>query len=151
MMIRLRQLKEHLRSLPGFVGSGDVVVGGGDSSNGISGGRGGDHLLLVGTLDQFEMEHDPRRDDGKILNLTTIVGLALEGKVHCQACINEGALFAIPLDDGLAGLEMAAGDKCPLTVLVDVGDKIVDQHPMIPLQQHALWLLGWLTRPPASI
>jgi len=35
--------------------------------------------------------------------------------------------------------------------LVDVGDKIVDQHPTIPLRRHAAWLLGWLTRPPDGI
>jgi hypothetical protein len=44
MMPRLRQLKEHLRPLPGFVGSGDVVVGG----DGVSGGGDGNCLLLVG-------------------------------------------------------------------------------------------------------
>jgi hypothetical protein len=95
------------------------------------------------------MKHDTQRDVGKILNLATVVELALEGKVHQQACVHEGTPFAIPSDNCLVGLEMAAGDKCPLAVLVDVGDKIVDQHPTIPLQRHAVWLLGWLTRPPA--
>ncbi len=87
------------------------------------------------------MEHDPRRNVGKILNLATVVRLALEGKVHRQACVNEGAPFAVPSDDGLVGLKIAAGDKCPLAVLVDVGDKIVDQHPTIPLRRHAVWLV----------
>jgi len=50
----------------------------------------------------------------KKMNLATVVGLALKGKVHRQACINKGAPFAIPSDDGLVGLEMAVGDKCPL-------------------------------------
>ena len=31
------------------------------------------------------------------------------------------------------------------------GDKVVDQHPMVPLQGHAGWLFGWLSRPPDSI
>ena len=132
MMPRLRQLKEHLRSLTGYVGSGDVVIVGGGGSDGISGGGGGDRLLLIGTFYHFQVEHDPRRDVGKILNLANVVGLALKGKVHWQACVNEGAPFAIPSDDGLVGHEMAAEDKCPLAVLVDAGDKIVDQHPMIP-------------------
>ena len=108
-------------------------------------------LLLVGARDHFQMEHDTRHNDGKILNLATIVGFALEGKVHRQACIHEGTPFAIPSDNCLVGLEMAARDKCPLAVIIDVGDKIVDQHPMIPLRQHAVWLLGWLTRPPDGI
>jgi len=85
-MPRLRQLKEHLRPLPGFVGSGDVVVGG----DGVSGSDGGDCILLVGALDHFQMEPDTRRDVGKILNLATVVGLALEGKVHRQACVLSG-------------------------------------------------------------
>ena len=108
-------------------------------------------LLLVGARDHFQMEHDTRHNDGKILNLATIVGFALEGKVHRQACIHEGTPFAIPSDNCLVGLEMAARDKCPLAVLVDVDDKIVDQHPTIPLRRHAIWLLGWLTRPPDGI
>ena len=40
MMPRLRQLKEHLRPLPGFVGSGDVIVVVGGGSDGISGSGG---------------------------------------------------------------------------------------------------------------
>ena len=46
MMPRLRQLKEHLRPLPGFVGSGDVIVVVGGGSDGVSGSGGGsgDHL-----------------------------------------------------------------------------------------------------------
>jgi hypothetical protein len=59
----------------------------------------------------FQMEHDTRRNVGKILNLATVVGLALKGKVHWQACIHEGTPFAILLDNCLVGLEMAAGDK----------------------------------------
>ena len=129
MMPRLRQLKEHLRPLPGFVGSSDVVIVG----DGISGGGDGDCHHLVGALDHFQMEHDTRCGVGKIMNLATVVGLALEGKVHRQACVHEGTPFAIPSDNCLLGLEMAAGDKCPLGVLVDVVDKIVDQHPTIPL------------------
>jgi hypothetical protein len=46
---------------------------------------------------------------------------------------------------------MVAGDKCPLAVLVDVGNEVVDQHPTILLRQHAFWLLGWLIRPPDCI
>jgi hypothetical protein len=57
----------------------------------------------------------------------------------------------MPSDDGLVGLNMVAGDKFSLAVCVDVGRKIVDQHPTIPLQRHAFWLLGWLTRPPDCI
>ena len=130
MMPRLRKLKEHLRPLPGFVGSGDVVVVG----YGVSGGGGGGDCLLLGrTLDHFQMEHDTRRDVVKILNLATVVGLALEGKVHRQACVHEGTPFAIPSDNCLVGLEMAAGDKC-LAVVIVVGDKVLNQHPTIPLR-----------------
>jgi hypothetical protein len=92
MMPRLRQLKEHLRPLPGFIGDG------------VSGGGDGDCPLLVGALDHFQMEYDTRRDVGKILNLATVVGLALEGKVHRQACVHEGTPFAIPSDNCLVGL-----------------------------------------------
>ncbi len=76
-MPQLRQLKEHLRPLPGFVGSGGVVRG-----SGVVRGGSGNRLLLDGALDHFQMEHDPRRNVGKILNLGTVVGLLLEGKVQ---------------------------------------------------------------------
>ncbi len=68
-----------------------------------------------------------------ILDLASIVGLVLKGEVHREACINVGAPNTIPSDDCLVDLKMAARDKRPLAVLVDVGDKVVNQHPMIPL------------------
>ena len=46
---------------------------------------------------------------------------------------------------------MAAGDERPRAVLVNVGDKVVDQHPTVLLRRHAVWLLRWLTRPPDGI
>jgi hypothetical protein len=57
----------------------------------------------------------------------------LKGKVHQKACVNVGAPNAIPspLDDHLVSLNMVAGDKHPLAVLVVVGNEIVDQHPTI--------------------
>ena len=56
MMTRLRQLKEHLRPLPGFVGSGDVVVVG----NGVSGdGDGGNAFSLLALLTTFRWSMIP--------------------------------------------------------------------------------------------
>jgi hypothetical protein len=50
------------------------------------------------------MGHDPSHDDGKILDLTTVVGLSLKGKVHWKACINKSTPGTILLADGLVNL-----------------------------------------------
>ena len=136
-MPRLRQLQQNLRPLPAFNGS-DVIVSSG----------GGDRLLLGRALHDLESEHNSRRNVSKILDLASVVGLALERKIHWEASVNEGAPNAIPLNDRLVGLEMVARDERPCTILVDVGDMVVNQHPMGLLQRHAVWLLRWLTRPP---
>ncbi len=85
------------------------------------------------------------------MDLASIVVLALKSKVHWEACVDKSALDAILLDNRLVSLKMAPGDKHPLAVLVDVGDKVVGQYQTINLRQHALWLLGWLIRPPNCI
>jgi hypothetical protein len=75
----------------------------------------------------------------------------LESNVHWEACINEGAPNAILSDYHLVGLKMVADNKSPLAVLVDIGNNVITQHPTILLRRHAVWLLGWLIRPPDCI
>jgi hypothetical protein len=115
------------------------------------GSSGGDRLLLGRALDDLQSEHNPRRDVSEILDLGAVVGLALDRSIMGDPCVDEGPPDAIPTNHGLVGLEMAAGDERPHAVLVDVGDKVVDQHPTVLLRRHAVWLLRWLTRPPDGI
>ena len=99
----------------------------------------------------LESEHNFWRNVSKILDLAAIVGLALKGKIHWEACVNKGAPNAMPLNDHLISLEMVARNKCPRTILINVGNEVIDQHPTVLLQQHAVWLLRCLTRPPDDI
>ena len=77
-----------MRPLLAFIGSGDVVVGG----DGVGSISDGDCLLLVGGLKNFEAQHDSRCNIGEILDLATIVGLALKGEVHWTACVDKTPL-----------------------------------------------------------
>ena len=68
------------------------------------------------------------------MDLAAIVRLALKCKINWEACVNKGAPNAIPLNDRLVGLEMVTREERPCTILVDVGDEVVDQHTMVLLR-----------------
>jgi hypothetical protein len=106
---------------------------------------------LAALLTILSLQHNLRRDISKILDLAAVVRLALDCSVMWDPCVDVGPPDAIPTNHGLVGLEMANRDKHPRAVLVDVVDKVVNQHPMVLLQQHAVWLLRWLTRLPDGI
>ncbi len=79
------------------------------------------------------LEHNPQCNVSKILDLTAIVGLAIERKIHWEACVDEGTPNAITLNGCLVSLEMVARGKRPHAIFVDVGNNAVDQHPMVLL------------------
>ncbi len=71
------------------------------------------------------------------MDLTSVVVLEFKSKVHQEPCINKDTPNAILSDNRLVDLKMATGDKHSLAVLVDVGDKVVNQHPTIQLRRYA--------------
>ncbi len=104
-------------------------------------------LLLIGNLDEHQLEHDPWCQVGKILDLVSIVWLVLKGEVHWEPCVDVGAPNVITLVDCLVSLKMATSDKFPLSLVVDASNKVVNQHSRIQLRWHAIWLLSRLAKP----
>jgi len=117
---RMHQLQKNPRPLSGFIGGNVLIVV-------FVGSGGGDRLLLGRSLDDLQSEHNPRHDVSKILDLAAVVGLALDRGVMGDPCIDVGPSDAIPTNHGLVSLEMATGDEHLRAILVDVGDKVVNQ------------------------
>jgi hypothetical protein len=131
VMPRLRQLQQHSLPLLGIGGSGIIFVLIHLIVHGI-GSDGGNSLLLVGTLDKLQLEHDPPRNISKIVDLTFIVRLALEGKVHWEACVDVGTPGAMPMYDHLVGLKMAPGTNVLLQYSLMLAAKL-----LINIQQYS--------------
>ena len=119
-MPRMHQLQKNPCPLSGFVGGNVLVLV-------FVGSGGGDCLLLGRALDDLQSEHNPRCGVSEILDLAAVVGLALDRGVMEDPCVDVGPSDAIPTQNGLVSLEMATGGEHPCAVLVDVGDKVVDQ------------------------
>ena len=104
-----------------------------------------DELRFI-SFAEIEVQHDAILAVTSILDLTTLLWLAINSLVLEEAIVDKVATHAVPMRNRFINTDPGQWREKVLTLLIDVADQIIHKHPTVlgtclVIRTH-IWLIG---------